>query len=217
MKICLKCKEEFEPSKGLINYCSLKCRNSRYWTENDKLKKSLSAKKSEKVKKNIEDRKFQSKSFEQYREQVEKQKTTWNNKILNETYSNLSFERLRKRVILEQNNKCGCCKIDKWNGKSITLELEHKDGNHYNNERNNLEALCPNCHSQTETWRGKNKKNNRKKISDNEIIKCFLVHKNIRQTLLKLGLAAKGGNYKRVHQLLKKNNLNYILVDNPSV
>ena len=50
MKICKKCKNEFEPKKGLISYCSLQCRNSRNWTEDDKLKKSISAKLSEKVK-----------------------------------------------------------------------------------------------------------------------------------------------------------------------
>jgi hypothetical protein len=47
---CKKCEKFFEPSKGLKNYCSLICRNSRTWNETDKLKKSLSAKNSTKVK-----------------------------------------------------------------------------------------------------------------------------------------------------------------------
>lgn len=51
MKNCGKCGKTFEPQKGLINYCSLNCRNSRTWTKNDKEKKSISAKKSDKVKK----------------------------------------------------------------------------------------------------------------------------------------------------------------------
>lgn len=49
IKVCQKCEIEFEPSKGLINYCSLKCRNSRIWSTNDKIKKSNSAKNSEKL------------------------------------------------------------------------------------------------------------------------------------------------------------------------
>lgn len=49
MKECNKCGKEFEPVKGLINYCSLECRNSRSWSEEDKMKKSLSARKSKKV------------------------------------------------------------------------------------------------------------------------------------------------------------------------
>lgn len=44
-----KCNKEFESQKGLINYCSLVCRNSRNWTEADKLKKSISAKNSDNV------------------------------------------------------------------------------------------------------------------------------------------------------------------------
>lgn len=50
MSKCKKCNNEFEPSKGLVNYCSLECRNSRIWSEEDKLKKSNSAKNSEKIK-----------------------------------------------------------------------------------------------------------------------------------------------------------------------
>lgn len=45
MKKCKKCSEHFEPIKGLKNYCSISCRNSRNWTEEDKLKKSESNKK----------------------------------------------------------------------------------------------------------------------------------------------------------------------------
>jgi len=49
MKRCKKCNIEFEPQRGLLNYCSLACRNSRNWTVADKLKKSISAKNSAKV------------------------------------------------------------------------------------------------------------------------------------------------------------------------
>ena len=88
--------------------------------------------------------------------------------------------------------------------KPIVLELEHIDGNHSNNERENLEAICPNCHSQTDTWRGRNKTNKRLKISDDEIVKAYIKTNSIRQTLLEVGLAAKGGNYKRVHGIVRK-------------
>ena len=49
MENCKKCGNEFVPQKGLKSYCSLKCRNSRDWNEDDKLKKSNSAKLSTKV------------------------------------------------------------------------------------------------------------------------------------------------------------------------
>lgn len=44
-----------------------------------------------------------------------------------------------------------------WDGKPLTLQLDHKDGDRFNNKLSNLRLLCPNCHSQTETY-GNNKK-----------------------------------------------------------
>jgi 5-methylcytosine-specific restriction endonuclease McrA len=49
----------------------------------------------------------------------------------------------------------GCGLSGKWNSKPLTLQLHHKDGNNKNHNRNNLQWLCPNCHSQTETYVGK--------------------------------------------------------------
>ena len=59
----------------------------------------------------------------------------------------------RIRVIDEQGNRCLNCSLDSWMGLKLTFELDHIDGNHQNNNRKNLRALCPNCHSQTPTWR----------------------------------------------------------------
>lgn len=136
-------------------------------------------------------------------------------KILNEDYNKLSFERLGRRIKIEQNFKCNKCGISEWLGEKITLELEHIDGNNKNNKRENLEAICPNCHSLTSTWRGRNKKQNRDKITDSILIDVLVKHKfNIRQSLLELGLAAKGGNYKRCYRLIKdiENNIPISLV-----
>ena len=47
-------------------------------------------------------------------------------------------------------------------GKPIPLELDHIDGNHYNNELINVRIVCPNCHAQTETNSGKNVGKNKK-------------------------------------------------------
>lgn len=52
--------------------------------------------------------------------------------------------------------KCSKCQRVEWLGKPIPLELHHKDGNHDNVELSNLELLCPNCHSLTSTYRGRN-------------------------------------------------------------
>lgn len=64
---------------------------------------------------------------------------------------------IRRYIKEQQDGKCAECGIANWNGKDITLELEHKDGNSDNNSTENLCLLCPNCHSQTPTYKAKNK------------------------------------------------------------
>ena len=126
---------------------------------------------------------------------------------MNCDFNSLGVDTKRKRIILEQENKCDRCKLSEWLGEEITLELEHIDGNHHNNERNNLKALCPNCHSLTPTWRGRNKKNNinRGRVEDKELFNSLLKNNfNMRQSLLQVGLAAKGGNYGRCHKLKRE-------------
>lgn len=80
--------------------------------------------------------------------------------IKDSQYANTSF--LRKRLIKEEvlSNNCSICKISDWQGESLSLHLDHIDGDNTNNQISNLRLLCPNCHSQTPTYCGRNKKNN---------------------------------------------------------
>lgn len=48
------------------------------------------------------------------------------------------------------------CKASTWLGKPLSLQLDHIDGNKKNNDPSNLRLLCPNCHSQTKTFAGRN-------------------------------------------------------------
>jgi Zn finger protein HypA/HybF involved in hydrogenase expression len=68
--------------------------------------------------------------------------------------------KLKSRLIAEglKEHKCECCGITEWNGKPAPIELDHINGNHHDNRLENLRILCPNCHAQTDTYRGKNKK-----------------------------------------------------------
>lgn len=70
--------------------------------------------------------------------------------------------RLVRRYLKETiNYECSICKISTWNNTMLTLEIEHKDGNSDNNKIDNICWICPNCHSQTDTYKGKNKGNGR--------------------------------------------------------
>ena len=56
---------------------------------------------------------------------------------------------LKNKLIREgiKQNCCEMCGASMWFDRKLPLELHHIDGNHYNNEINNLMILCPNCHS----------------------------------------------------------------------
>lgn len=79
------------------------------------------------------------------------------NDILNGKYPEYQTFKLKKRLYAEniKQNKCEECGIEEWNGKPIECELDHVDGDRTNHTLNNLKILCPNCHSQTDTFRFK--------------------------------------------------------------
>lgn len=65
---------------------------------------------------------------------------------------------VRTRIINECliTYKCGICNIHAYNNTHLNLQIDHIDGDRTNNELENLRFLCPNCHSQTDTYCGKN-------------------------------------------------------------
>ena len=73
------------------------------------------------------------------------------NKIYREKASKLR----RCLLELDYSYECSICKINSWNNKEITLEIDHINGDWTNCEKENLRFLCPNCHSQTDTYSGK--------------------------------------------------------------
>lgn len=64
-------------------------------------------------------------------------------------------------ILYKLDSQCNQCGIDEWQGLKIPLEVDHIDGNASNNLPSNVRLLCPNCHSITPTWKGKNKGNGR--------------------------------------------------------
>jgi 5-methylcytosine-specific restriction endonuclease McrA len=68
-----------------------------------------------------------------------------------------------KRRLLNEGllaNRCYQCGLTDWMGKPLSLELHHRNGDGSDYRLDNLEMLCPNCHSQTPTWGGRNRKRN---------------------------------------------------------
>lgn len=77
---------------------------------------------------------------------------------------------IRKRIIIEQRGHC-CegCGLAEWRNQAITLELHHVDGNSDNNTKENLQLLCPNCHSQTKFYKGAAKGNKSARYSERRV------------------------------------------------
>lgn len=196
MKKCLRCGALFTPSPGFVNFCSIKCSHFRYLSKEsrDNISRSLA-----------EYHKEHPRSREIIDVAIAKQKETWRRKLLEIPIENLKFDTLRRRIIIEQDGKCNHCGLSIWMGHEIILEIDHIDGDNTNNKRLNLEAICPNCHSLTSTWRGRNKKNiNKGRISDEDLMAAIIKHNlNFRQALIEVGLSPRGGNYVRCHRLAR--------------
>ncbi|WP_447037710.1 HNH endonuclease [Streptomyces sp. DSM 118878] len=57
---------------------------------------------------------------------------------------------LREVGVPERCDRCGTS--PRWNGKTMTLEIDHINGDWSDDQRENLRLLCPNCHAITSTW-----------------------------------------------------------------
>ena len=81
--------------------------------------------------------------------------------ILEGKHPQYQTNKLRIRLINEgiKDEKCEVCGLEEWNDKKLSFELDHINGVRYDHNLENLRIICPNCHSQTQTYRSKNIKN----------------------------------------------------------
>ena len=110
-------------------------------------------------------------------------------------------------------HKCKLCLTEEWFDpfekklKSVNLELDHINGNERDNRKENLRLICSNCHSFTPTYKGRNinkfYKNGEKKVTDDVLLEQLKI-KNIRQTLISVGMSASGENYERCKKLKER-------------
>ena len=116
-----------------------------------------------------------------------------------------------KALVHLRGHQCERCNNSTWENQPIALEVHHLDGNNQNNELENLQLLCPNCHALTDNWRGKNINQGVERVSDEVFIQALKNSPNIRQALIKVGLSPKGGNYTRANELIVKNQIVHLL------
>lgn len=123
-------------------------------------------------------------------------------------FDELNNSEKRERIFNEQMGCCDICNNKNWNGLPITLELDHISGDRKDETRDNLRLICPNCHSQTDTYKTLNVENpGKQKYSDEEIADVILTEDSLYKVLLKLGMNTHGGNYTRLRRIIKERNL----------
>lgn len=129
---------------------------------------------------------------------------------------------IKFKLLSEECSECGL--LPEWNGKKLVLQLDHIDGNRNNNYLDNLRILCPNCHTQTETFSGRNSristpvKKSHKKIKvikrckecgiiiSKKAKRCIMcAHKHRREILEELRKSKNYPNKESLYNLLKTN------------
>lgn len=157
--ICENCEAEHDGEYGSGRFCSSKCaKGFSTKSKRDEINKKVS----DALKGRRTNNSGFKKGFDERRkifsEDDRKRAIAVRSENMRKKYSELDFIDLpmseKRRIVLhEQEGKCFECGIDEWLKKPITLELHHIDGDNTRNERENLVFLCPNCHSQTDSWR----------------------------------------------------------------
>jgi len=135
-------------------------------------------------------------------------------------YQNVSIPKIKagtaeirstRRFLIEtQGDICSeCGQTSEWHGKKLQLHLDHADGHRTNNKIENLRLMCPNCHSQTETYAGRNNGNFvGMKVNDKKLLSALTTNKSVCSALVDVGMAISGPNYKRCYRLLAEQKMN---------
>jgi hypothetical protein len=153
-KLCRQCTGPIAYDKRWYNvFCSHHCRAIFYGSEKSKrLTKQWHCKSCHKEHHSVP---FKTKKFCNMRcyndNKLSKYITKFNKGMLSERNT------IKRCLTKLFGYKCFTCGLDRWQGHKLSLELDHVDGNANNNMPSNLRLVCPNCHSITPTWKGRNR------------------------------------------------------------
>lgn len=168
MKACPKC--NVQHSKPGV-FCSRSCANSKQWSESSNLKRSNTLKES--IKNNSTWRANLIASIPKRSITYKKNISAKNLKKFEEGLI-CDNANLKKWLIITRGHFCEICKIPpEWQGKPLSLQVDHIDATKIEGKSNNLPSnirlACPNCHSQTPNFSGRNVLE-KCKISDQELL-----------------------------------------------
>ena len=119
-------------------------------------------------------------------------------------------KRALNNLIILRGRRCEKCGQTTWLSQPIPLQVHHVDGDRFNNELNNLQLLCLNCHALTDNFGIKNYKINKEKISDETFVEVLKQSKSIHDALNKLKLNTSGKTYQRAYDLKEKYHIDFI-------
>lgn len=156
-KYCLECGEKIPFEKRFGKFCSKSCSTTYTNKQRQYNKKPLNV--CFNCGKETPNEKYCSNECQKEHEYVQ-YISSWKEHKIDGSSAPYGVSRYIRRYLLEKyNNSCQCCGWNKENPftHNIPLEIHHIDGNYKNNSEDNLQLLCPNCHSLTETYKAANK------------------------------------------------------------
>jgi hypothetical protein len=198
---CESCKRDHDGNFGSGRFCSMSCANTKRDLRGVPKTKQYEGLTDSEIaeKKRLRSEICRKAAFERSRiKQLERA-----SRIATGDWVELSKSEQKERVLKEQNYTCAMCPIGmEWNGLPLSFDMDHIDGDTGNNSRDNLRCVCPNCHSQTPTYKSKNASG--KRYTDEEVIVALQNNDSVYSALSSLGMNLHGGNYTRVRKLIKQ-------------